>query len=97
MYKSTWKISDKTYSGILCLVIITPRLLDMLNTRKCQSQCYRITDGPKLLQFKTQSVKLRKKSCIIINIRELNRVSSTKCLSYIDQLVSLYKILSNLS
>ena len=36
-----------------------------------------------LLQLKTQSVKLTKKSCIKINTRELNRVPSTKYLSYI--------------
>jgi len=30
---------------------------------------------PTVLKFKTQSVKSRKKSCIKVNTRELNRVS----------------------
>jgi len=36
-----------------------------------------------ILQFKTYRVKSRKKSCIRVNIRELDEVSSIKCLSYI--------------
>jgi len=31
-----------------------------------------------MLQFETQSVKLEKESCIMINIRELDRVPSIK-------------------
>jgi len=36
-----------------------------------------------ILQFKTYRVKSRKESCIRVNIKELNRVLFTKCLSYI--------------
>jgi len=36
-----------------------------------------------VLQLKSQSVKTKDKPYIKVNIRELNRVSSTKCLSYI--------------
>jgi len=36
-----------------------------------------------LLQPKSQSVKMKKESCIRVNTRELNRVLATKCLPYI--------------
>jgi len=36
-----------------------------------------------VLQLKSQSVETKEESCIRINIRELNKVSSTTCLSYI--------------
>ena len=35
-----------------------------------------------ILQLRTQNIKLIK-SCIRVNTRELNKVSSTECLSYI--------------
>ena len=42
-----------------------------------------------MLQFKSQSVKIRKEPCIKINTRELNRVPNTKYLPYIHLANSL--------
>jgi len=36
-----------------------------------------------MLQLKPQSIKIREKSCIKINITEINRVLSTNYLTYI--------------
>ena len=36
-----------------------------------------------LLQPKSQSVRMKKESFFRVNIREINRVLATKCLSYI--------------
>jgi len=43
-----------------------------------------------MLWFKTQSAKLRKESCIRVNIREFSRVPSIKYLSYIYWTNSLH-------
>jgi len=43
-----------------------------------------------MLQFKTYKVKLGKEPYIRINIRELDRVPSTKCLPYLHWADSLY-------
>jgi len=51
---------------------------------------------PFLLQLRLKC-KSKWKSLYWVNTRELNRVSSTKCLPYIHQLVGLCKTLSNLS
>ena len=50
-----------------------------------------------MLQFKTQSVNSRKKSCIRVNTRELDGVLNTKCLSYIHLANSLCYTKSSLS
>ena len=43
-----------------------------------------------------QYMYITKETLYQINIKKLNKVSSTKCLSYIYQLVSLYKTITNL-
>ncbi len=49
-----------------------------------------------LLQFKTYKVKSEKEPCIGVNTRELDGISSTKCLSYTHLANSLYYTKSSL-